>query len=483
MYKPDVTVRGAVAILTREISLSKRNLAMPGDPNYQPSDLKPYLGFDQWTGWLIIVEWFWMYALTMAGVMPLRDAKYLTRERLFRLLQSIPNTRARELERKKTKHDILALLELMRLYLPRALHRWLHYCATSYDIINTAYALMNKFTFRDVFWKKHCEVDEQWQAKIAEHAYTLQPGRTHLQTALPITVGFWLAGLHDRFVGNSRKAKKLSGKIPGKFTGAVGTSASQMVLIGHAETEKIVLDLLELPRAKITTQVTAPEPNARFYIELDLISGALANFTDDVRILQSSQYGELASESSPSSTMAHKKANPIVAENVAGMHVSVIAESMKVLLTLISNLQRDLRWSNVMRSYSAAMVFLYQQLENTLRILKTMRVDEKRCRDNFDREANLVVGELLHLYLQENGYRDSHQLVNTVIVPRATASGRNLAQEMDTHCASEEDFGLQEIWQQVPAHIMRNLVHPEDYIGKAADLALQESKNALRKAG
>jgi len=257
-----------------------------------------------------------------------------------------------------------------------------------------------------------------------------------------------------------------------------------MALIGHAKTEKILMDLLGLPQAEITTQITPPEPTARFYFELTLLSGTLANFADDVRILQSSQFGELVSESSPSSAMAHKKANPIAAENVAGMHASVIAEFMKILQTLGSNLQRDLRWSNVMRSYSAVMVFLYQQLETTLRILKTMRVNKNRCRENFDREANLVVGELLHLYLQENGYPDSHRLVNKIIVPRAAESGRNLAQEMDTYCAEiGEDFQAQDIWQRVPGHVVRKLAHPEEYVGKAADLALQERLNGLSQAG
>jgi len=63
--------------------------------------------------------------------------------------------------------------------------------------------------------------------------------------------------------------------------------------------------------------------------------------------------------------MPHKRANPVVAENNCGMHVDVMAEFMKVMMTLVSDLQRDLRWSCVMRSYSACMTYGYQQLINT----------------------------------------------------------------------------------------------------------------------
>ena len=58
----------------------------------------------------------------------------------------------------------------------------------------------------------------------------VQAGRTHLQTALPVTVGFWETGLHSRFVDSSCKAKELASEIPGKFTGAVGTSSAKKVL-------------------------------------------------------------------------------------------------------------------------------------------------------------------------------------------------------------------------------------------------------------
>jgi len=473
----------AVKYFTSGITLSRRNLAMPGDPNYQPADLKPYLGFDQWTCWLIVIEWFWMLALAQEGIMPPSDAKYLTNERLLKLLQMIPNTRARELERSKTKHDILALLELMRQYLPKALHKWLHYCATSYDIICTAYALMNKMVFRNIIWKKLCEVDDYWRDKIREYASIVMPGRTHLQTALPITLGLWHANLHNRYILSGREANKLSERIPGKFTGAVGTSASQVALIGNTEMEDAVMTLLRLPVSNISTQISPPEANARFYFELLLLSGVLANFADDVRTLQSSQYGELVTESSSSSAMAHKQANPIAAENDAGMHVSVIAEFMKIPLTLTSNLQRDLRWSNVMRSYSAEIVFFYQQLETTLRILKTMSVDQNRCWKNFKRESHLVVAELLHYFLQSNGYIQSHHFVNSIIIPNAKKSRNNLALVMDNYCATGQNIPIQKIWKKVSPEIRAFLEFPEKYLGNAVEIALNEANNSLCEAG
>lgn len=468
-----------------EVSLKKRNLQMPGDGRYQPEKLKPYLGYDQWAGWLIIVEWFWMKVLAFIGEMPKRDAELLTEERLTRMLMSITTTKQDAVE-KITKHDILALLELMRKYLPKRLHRWLHLCATSYDIICTAYALQIKTVFRKVFLPEILELDKLWREKIAENSAVLQLGRTHLQTALPITVGFWLSGLHNRFYKCGMKAFDLSEKVPIKFSGAVGTYASQRVLLKSMAGEGELARALGLPAAEVSTQITPPEGAARFYHELVLLSGALANLGEDARILQSSQFGEITSESSTSSAMSHKDSNPIAAENIAGMHVSVVAEFSKIMLTLVSDLQRDLRWSNVMRSQSAIMVYTFQQILTAKRLLKGLKIKKRGCEDNFEKHGRYVTAELLHLIFQKEGLPNAHELVNKQIIPRAKEASADLNFLLDYYSYSDfpSDPAASEqaikIWKRVresePALMLGT---PRKYIGDAIKISEREAKNKL----
>jgi len=469
----------AIVMLKEAAREKGKNLQMPGDGRYQPKELKAFLGYDQWAAWLIIVEWFWMKTLAVIGVMPKEDAALLTEERLSALLYAVTTT-DQDTKEKYTKHDILALLALMREHLPEQLHRWLHFCGTSYDIINTAYALQLKVLFEEVFMSKLRELDELWRGKIAENASVLQPGRTHLQTALPVTVGFWLANLHNRFVSCSRKAASLAGEIPGKFSGAVGTSASQRALIKSKKGEKVLMEMLGLPVAKISTQITPPEGMARFYHELVLLSGALANLGEDTRILQSSQFGEIISDSSSSSAMSHKKANPIAAENVSGMHVTVIAEFLKVSMTLVSDLQRDLRWSNVMRSYSSIAVYVYQQILTAERLLKSMSVDKDRCMENFNEQGNVVVAELLHLFLQREGLPEAHHFVNKEVMPR-TPSGVDLLSTVEHF---EKDSAFAPISVEMLANLKSSAVvaylkSPEKYIGDAIVISKREAKNKL----
>jgi adenylosuccinate lyase len=293
-----------------------------------------------------------------------------------------------------------------------------------------------------------------------------------------VTVGLWLANPHNRFVVSSRRADQLSLEMPGKFSGAVGTYASQKALLGRTDGEKILMGKLGLPVAGVSTQITPPESVARYYHELVLLSGALANLGEDTRILQCSQFREIVSASSTSSAMSHKMTNPISAENVAGMHVSVIAEYMKVAMTLVSDLQRDLRWSNVMRSFCSVEVFAYQQILTAMRLLKSMKVNEAKCLENFRMDSKLVVAELLHLFLQREGIPEAHRFVNEKVIPRAVASGQNLYEVMID--VFDEGGIPEEVWVRLrDSSILPYFIAPEKYIGEAVEIVEREALNKL----
>ncbi|MBI4128887.1 MAG: hypothetical protein HY460_02440 [Parcubacteria group bacterium] len=481
MTKGVMTVSEAVNSLVASAYPARRklDLQMSGDPQYRPTDLRPYLGYDQRVKWQVIVEWFWMAALAESGVMPARAALHLRPELLRRLLMLVTTTKVTEVERTKTQHDILALLDVMRAHLPRVLHRYLHLALTSYDTISTAYALQWREVYESVFLPRLRELDVLWRAHILAHSRTLQIGRTHLQDALPITVGAWLGVLHNRFVECARNARRLVRKIPGKFSGAVGTRAALRALAGGKDVGKVALEMLGLPRARMCTQLTPPEPTIRFFMEIELLSSALANLGDDVRHLQASSIEEVGSASSTSSTMTHKTSNPVAAEQFDGMNVSVRGEVLKVIESGNSTLQRDLRYSNVMRGYGAALVFTYQQILTAIRLMKSLTVNEERCRDNFRRVGNVVVSELLHLSLQIAGYPDAHQFVNQVIVPRARQTERPLDVEMEYYIHQTRDGKLRRAWKTVPAHTKHLLAHPDQYLGDAVKMAKQEARNAL----
>ncbi len=84
-----------------------QNLAMPGNPRYQPKELVPYFGYDNFMGGLTEVEIANLQVLAEIGVMPQEDSVLLTPEVLGRL-RAITTSEVDVVER-KTKHDVRAV--------------------------------------------------------------------------------------------------------------------------------------------------------------------------------------------------------------------------------------------------------------------------------------------------------------------------------------------------------------------------------------
>ncbi len=471
------------------MDLSGRKLTMPGEGGrYQPKELEPYLGYDQWAGWLILVEWAWLETLAQMSLegmfdrpqdrMPDSTIAYLTPELLHLLLENITTKMMDDKEKgvgkyrgEGTGHDINALLYLMDQILPEPLRRWRHFGATSYDKICCAYALQYQSCFLGVVYPKMQQVSLLWRQAMADYAEVRQAGRTHLINALPITFGFWLAERHNRFARTCIKAQAMALLVEGKFSGAVGTRAAQLELLGTTEGEDMVLAKLGLAKCPLSTQIVQPESLGRAYHELVNASIALGNLGDDARQLQSSAYKELESVGSKSSTMSHKRSNPVTAENMYGMHRIMVGEYNKLLINGISDFGRDISGSCVMRGYTAMIVYLYQQLLNTERWLKNLKVDKERCLVNLNEDASLMPAELLHLSLQRNGLPDAHTFVNEHVVPLAASADISLGDAAE-HLSPGLSAGL-------PENIRRILENPTDYIGDAIGATMAESQNAL----
>jgi adenylosuccinate lyase len=157
------------------------------------------------------------------------------------------------------------------------------------------------------------------------------------------------------------------------------------------------------------------------------------------------------------------------------MHVTVRCDLLKVLETGNSTLQRELRYSNVMRSYAEIAVALCQQLLTTRRIFASFSVHAARCDENLDRVVRFTVAELLHLSLQRAGYPDAHTFVNKKLVPFARRSQLTLQLQMDLYLDEHPDPALKRAWAKVPDEIRRQLALPRDYVGNALELTRSEA--------
>lgn len=296
--------------------------------------------------------------------------------------------------------------------------------------------------------------------------------------------------------------------LVGKISGAVGTHNAEIAL-GFArrseetESERLtgqdgasfeerVLRKLGLKPAPISTQILPPEPLAYYLHAAVLLSAALGQFGRDCRHLMRSEVGEIAESFEEgqvgSSTMAQKR-NPTRFENLEGMYLRSAAEYEKVLATLISEHQRDLVGSSVMRDFPVIIVNLVYQLETLLRkndkgisFLRRIAVNEDACRRNLAASESTRLAEPFYIALQMAGWQgDAHELINRRAVPMCT--GATSLHHAVTHLANE-DPELKAAFCRIPDEVRVLLCRPDEperYAGNAAKQAQMIAHQAEKK--
>jgi adenylosuccinate lyase len=127
----------------------EKDLRMPGHWRYQPKDLMPVFGKDNFYISAIEVELAVMEVLGELAVIPPETMKLLTpevKEKLFEITTTeVDRVEFEETEfGPPTKHDIRALVRVMQARMPESLRKYVHIPLTSYDVLSTAFALMFK---------------------------------------------------------------------------------------------------------------------------------------------------------------------------------------------------------------------------------------------------------------------------------------------------------------------------------------------------
>ena len=212
--------------------------------------------------------------------------------------------------------------------------KWVHFGATSQDVIDTALALKLKDIFY-LFEARLTGIAALLEGLIESFGSAEIPGRTRMQSAIPITAGdrirVWLAGVNqalETLEGVRNQNLILS------LAGAAGTAEKYGPKIGNV-------------RATLAQSLGLTVPGyvphaARGRIAdlggwLSRVTGALGKIGQDVALMAQNELGEIGlSGGGGSSAMPHKQ-NPVRAEvlvslarfnatQVAALHQSLIHE-------------------------------------------------------------------------------------------------------------------------------------------------------------
>lgn len=401
----------------------------------------------------------------------LADYGICSRETAEEIEKSASNVSAEAVytEEQTTKHDIKALVNTIKAGISDEAKPFVHFGATSYDVIATANALQMRDLVQKALVPRLRRLLETLIALSDTYAETSQMGRTHGQHAVPITFGFAVSEYVERLGGSMEALLDLSSMLNGKFSGAVGAYNALSIFVDEPlEFEETLLAKLSLKPAPYSTQIIPPEQMIRLIDEMAIAAGVMANLSHDMRHLQRSEIAEVREKfekgQTGSSTMAHKR-NPWNFENIVSMSKQVLSQALNANLNISSEHQRDLTDSASSRFYVTVPVILSGMASRLDKIMSKLEVDEEAMQRNLSLSAGAIAAEPLYLLFEKHGHTAAHEKAKG-LAHKALAENTSLVK------AIEGDDEALEYWQKFTAEQKKIISNPESaYTGLAAQKA------------
>jgi adenylosuccinate lyase len=323
-------------------------------------------------------------------------------------------------EEEKTRHNIRALVNVLKTRVPPETAPLIHLGATSVDILDTALSYRMRGVAFEVVLPRLKKLELLLCDFVEREAETPQVGRTHGQHAVPITLGFALAEYVSRLGKSILEIQRLAGQLKGKLAGAVGAyNATSMIVKDPEELERLYLAELGLEPSEHSTQLVEPEHLLRLLLEYNVAFGIIANLADDLRNLQRSEIGELregfAACQVGSSTMPQKR-NPWNSEHVKSLWKAFMPRAVTFFMDQISEHQRDLSNSASQRFVADYVAGFALAAARMAEVIEGLGADRERLLHNL-RGGGIpggILAEPAYILLAESGVSDAHEVIRKI---------------------------------------------------------------------
>ena len=317
------------------------------------------------------VEWllFLSERLEITEVRPFTEAETASLQRLMTEFGPPEAERVRQIEQ-TTRHDVKAVEYFLQEKLAGTtladVIPFIHFCCTSEDINNLAYAQM----LQQGMMRRWLPLAQAMVGQVAQISQDTKAvailSRTHGQPASPTTLGKELAVFVHRWRRQLRQIEAV--EYLGKFSGTVGNYHTHSIAYPHLDWEHLAQTFvaqLGLQWNPLTTQIESHDYVAELAHALVRFNTILLGFDQDIWTYISLGYfkqravaGEVGS-----STMPHK-VNPINFENSeANLGVSSALLVHLAGKLPVSRLQRDLTDSSALRNLGTAVAHSFIALQ------------------------------------------------------------------------------------------------------------------------
>ena len=356
----------------------------------------------------MLVEYALAKAHAALGNIP-RDAP----EKIKKAIEKVKPERIAEIEA-EIHHDLMAMVKALSEQAGDA-GKYVHYGATSYDIEDTATALLFIEGF-DLIEDRAQELMKILKRLALAHKKTVCIGRTHGQHAVPTTYGMKFALYYQEMKRNLERLAAARERIAvGKMSGAVGTGATFGK--NKERIEKLVMRELGLKPAPITTQVIQRDRHAEAIFVLALFAATMEKIAKEIRNLQRTEILEISEPFSikqvGSSTMPQKR-NPHKSERICSLARLVRSHVAVALENIALEHERDLTNSaNERIIFSESFIAVDYMLKQMIYILDGLVFYHDNIKRNLELTNGLIMAERLMIYLTEKGMgrQEAHEKI------------------------------------------------------------------------
>ncbi|WP_114972493.1 adenylosuccinate lyase [Rhodoferax ferrireducens] len=363
-------------------------------------------------------------------------------------------------EIRRIKHSLVPALKQVQARCTKENGEWLHFGATTQDVVDTGVALQLK-EVHAVILRDLKAVGLELARLSAAHRDTPMVGRTHGVQALPITFGHKCAIWLDEVGRHQSRLKECEARVlVGMVAGAVGSQAS----LGEQAEE---IERRTLTKLGLGTPAISWAPSRDRFTEyaflLAMIGATLSKIGNELFNMQRNEFSEVEEAFSEgklgSSTMPHKR-NPTSAENLAGLCRPLRYNAALMLEGMVQESERDgIAWKMEWKALPECCLIAGAMLFQAKNLLAGLRVNAPGMAKNLDRMHGYLLSERVMLELSARvGKQTAHEWIYEASMHGITHQ-LSFADAMRGHSHLAELLGDDEI---------NRLTDPAGYLGKCA---------------
>jgi adenylosuccinate lyase len=365
--------------------------------------------------------------------------------------------RAKEIEA-EISHDMMAIVRSISEVCGDS-GRWVHYGATSNDILDTATGLQLAQAL-DLMDEKLRRLLGVLIRRAGENKDLVCIGRTHGQHGVPTTYGLRFAIWASEIGRHFERLEQMRPRVVvGQMTGAVGTQAA----LGPKamDVQATMMENLGLNPVDVSNQVISRDRYAEYFMWCANVATTLDKIGIEIRSLQRTEIGEVeeafGAKQVGSSTMPHKR-NPIRSEQVCGLARIVRSAVGPALGNNTLWDERDLTNSSCERIlFPEASVLTDHCIRLMTTVLDGLVINRAAIRRNlsFLHGINMAESVMIELIRKGMNRQDAHERIRMASM-QALAEDRPLATVLGTD---------PEIVRFLSKTDIARLLSPDSYIG------------------